>query len=184
MSRYLFIIVVFMGIFAACGKDSGPTGPTGPELAKYNLVGEWQGTAKQFRLKTDSPAGDATWDFNSLDCLLIIADETYQLEAYHSDANLDFSLMEGGRWSWFKETGEYLFFDALESSLMTGRRSRGQQGDMTEMDVWSNVSLGKRSWKCNLEYDPVLKTITLFNFDNIFDFGTLILTKKQNSLAG
>ena len=181
MSRYLFIIVVFMGIFAACGKDSGPAGPTGPELAKYNLVGEWQGTAKQFRLKTDSPAGDATWDFNSLDCLLIIADETYQLEAYHSDANLDFSLMEGGRWSWFKETGEYLFFNALQSNLVTVQRQRSQAGEMT---IRSNRTWGERAWQCRLEYDHGLQTLKLFNFDNIFDFGTLVLTKKKNPLAG
>ncbi|OGF99338.1 MAG: hypothetical protein A2Z86_09420 [Candidatus Glassbacteria bacterium GWA2_58_10] len=182
MSRYLFIIVVFMGIFAACGKDSGPAGPTGPELAKYNLVGEWQGTANLYRIKTPSISDeDSTLNVNSLEFQLIITDESYQLEAYHSDAYTDFSLTEEGRWSWFKETGEYLFFNALQSNLVTVQRQRSQAGEMT---IRSNRTWGERAWQCRLEYDHGLQTLKLFNFDNIFDFGTLVLTKKKNPLAG
>lgn len=176
MNRSLLPIACLLGAIAACGKDSGPAGLEAPQFAKFDLVGNWSGMAEQFRWKDNwFFLNDRTPMVDSLIVNLKIDDDTYNLEVNHSDNRVELTFLEEGRWSWFKESREFLFFDALKENFKEILKNPGSQSSNTLS--WRENPGEKRSWKCNFEYDPVKQTIKLFNFDNLYDYGSIVLRK-------
>ena len=177
MNRLILSTAVLLCGIAGCGKDSGPAGLSTPELAKYDLVGDWQGVAEQFRWKENYFfLNDRTPEVKSLNCILTVAEDTYRLEMHSSNDQVELTYLEEGRWSWFKESKEFLFFDALKENFSEVLKKQGTQSN-TAVN-WHEPPGEIRSWKCNLEYDPEKKSIKLFNFDNLYDYGSIELSKN------
>lgn len=177
MNRSILWTAVLLCGIAGCGKDSGPAGPSTPELAKYDFVGDWHGMADQFRWKDNYfSLNDRTPEVKSLNCILSVADDTYRLEMNSSNDLVDLTYSEEGRWSWFKESKEFLYFDALKVNFDEILKKQGTQSNAAVN--WREPPGEKRSWKCNFEYDLEKKTIKLFNFDNIYDYGAIELSKN------
>ncbi|OGG05124.1 MAG: hypothetical protein A3F83_10370 [Candidatus Glassbacteria bacterium RIFCSPLOWO2_12_FULL_58_11] len=177
MNRFFLWTAVLLSGMAGCGKDSAPFLASAPELAKYDFVGDWQGLAEQFKWKENYFfLNDRMPEVKSLICILSVDEDTYRLEMQRSNDQVDLTFLEEGRWSWFKESKEFLFFDALKENFNETLKRPGSQSNNSLS--WREQPGQKRSWKCNFEYDPEKKTIRLFNFDNLYDYGSIELKKN------